>query len=199
MSDMPAPTREHIRLRPITVGEYHRMGDAGILGPDERVELLNGRILEMPPIGPRHAYILTELYALLQRTFHGRAVVRAQQPLTLGSLSEPEPDIVIARGPSERYAAVHPTAADALLVIEVSDSMLAIDRGEKLTAYAQGGVDEYWIVNLIDRVLERFSESDGTSFQERRIARLGEFVAPRAFPNDAIAVDDILALPHGSQ
>jgi Uma2 family endonuclease len=192
MSEMAASSSEHVRLRPITVEEYHRMGLAGILGSDERVELLNGRILEMPPIGPRHAYIVTGLYDLLRATFQGRAVVRSQQPLTLGSSSEPEPDVVLVCGPPERYESAHPTAAEALLVVEVSDATLPFDRGEKLVAYAQGGVPEYWIVNLVDGVIEQFAEPDGAKFREHRVAHAGERVTPRAFPDHAIAVDDIL-------
>jgi len=108
MSAMAAPISEHVLLRPITVVEYHRMGDANILGPDERVELLNGRIIEIPPIGPKHAYAVTELDELLNATFRDRAVVRAQQPLTLDSHSEPQPDLVLARRSSVRYKSAHP-------------------------------------------------------------------------------------------
>src|ERR1700692_2079208 len=117
VSDMASNTTEMARSRPITADEYHRMGEIGILGPDERVELLNGRIIEMPPIGPDHAYTVTELDELLRARVHGRAVVRVQPPLTLDSLSEPEPDLVLARGPSVRYKSAHPSAVDALLVI----------------------------------------------------------------------------------
>jgi Uma2 family endonuclease len=194
MSDMAAPTTDEVRLRPITVAEYHRMGETGILGPDERVQLVNGRIIEMPPIGPRHASQVGALDHLLTTRFEDRATVRVQQPLTLDSRSEPEPDIVIARGSWENYESAHPTAAEALLVIEVSDATLPTDRGEKLAAYAQSGVPEYWIVNLVDSVLEVYAEPDGAAYRERSVARAGERVAPRAFPDDAIAVDEILPL-----
>jgi Uma2 family endonuclease len=192
MSDMAAPTTDEVRLRPISVAEYHRMGETGILGPDERVQLVNGRIIEMPPIGPRHASHVGRLRRLLAARFEDRATVREQQPLTLDSRSEPEPDVVIARSSPEDYESAHPTAADALLVIEVSDSTLPTDRGEKLAAYAKSGVPEYWIVNLVDGVLERYADPDGVTYREQRVARSGERVAPRAFPNDAIAVDEIL-------
>src|ERR1700730_11119995 len=115
MSDMAAPTTEDVRLRPISVAEYHRMGETGILGPDERVQLVNGRIIEMPPIGPRHASHVSRVRRLLAARFEDRATVREQQPLTLDSRSEPEPDVVIARSSPEDYESGHPTAADALL------------------------------------------------------------------------------------
>jgi Uma2 family endonuclease len=192
MSDMAAPTTNGVRLRPISVAEYHRMGETGILGPDERVQLVNGRIIEMPPIGPRHASHVSRIRRLLAARFEDRATVREQQPLTLDSRSEPEPDVVIARSSPEDYESDHPTAADALLVVEVSDSTLSTDRGEKLAAYAKSGVPEYWIVNLVDGVLERYAEPDGVTYRERSVARSGERAAPRAFPDDAIAVDEIL-------
>ena len=192
MSDMAAPISEQVRLRPISVVEYHRMGEANILGPDERVELLNGRIIEMPPIGPDHAYTVTALDELLRARFRGRAVVRAQQPLTLDSLSEPEPDLVLASGPSVRYKSAHPTAVDTLLVIEVSHSSLSTDRGEKLAAYARSGVPEYWIVNIVDEVVEQHADPSGSLFRSHRIFRRGERIAPNAFPADAMAIDEIL-------
>lgn len=192
MSDMAAQTSENVRLRPITVEEYHRMGESGILGPDEHLQLVGGRIIEMPPIGPRHAYQVTELASQLHFRFRGRAVVRSQQPVRLDRFSEPEPDVVLALEPGDRYASAHPTAADTLLVIEVSDSTLRTDRGEKLIAYAQGGIREYWIVNLADRTLDIYTDPDGAAFRNKRVARTGEHVTPLAFPGDEIAVDDIL-------
>jgi Uma2 family endonuclease len=192
MSDMAAPISEQAQLRPISVVEYHRMGEANILGPDERVELLNGRIIEMPPIGPDHAYTVTELDELLRARFHGRAVVRDQQPLTLDSFSEPEPDLVLARGPSVRYKSAHPSPVDTLLVIEVSHSSLPTDRGEKLAAYARSGVPEYWIVNIVDEVVEQHADPAGSLFRSHRIFRRGERIAPNAFPADAIAIEEIL-------
>jgi len=192
MSDMAAPTTDEVRLRPITVAEYHRMGEIGILGPDERVQLVSGRILEMPPIGPRHAARVGVLDHLFSSRFEGRAAVRSQQPITLDSRSEPEPDVVIACRSRDGYESAHPTAAEVLLVVEVSDATLSTDRVEKLTAYAKSNVPEYWIVNLVDGVVELYAEPDGATYRRRHVARSGESVAPRAFPDDAIAVDDIL-------
>jgi Uma2 family endonuclease len=191
---MAAPTADDVRVRPISVEEYHRMGETGILGPDERVQLVNGRIIEMPPIGPRHASRVSRLRRLFAARFEDRVTVREQQPLTLDSTSEPEPDIVIARFSPEDYESAHPTAADTLLVVEVSESTLSTDRGVKLAAYANSGVPEYWIVNLVDGVLEAYAEPDGVTFRQHRVARSGERISPRAFPDEAIGVDEILPL-----
>jgi Uma2 family endonuclease len=192
MSDMLAASSEHVRLRPITVDEYHRMGDAGILRPDERVQLISGRIITMPPVGPAHAYRVTRLMRLLEGIFGGRAALRVQQPITLDTLSEPEPDIALVRLPEERYEFAHPTSADALLVIEVADATLRTDRGRKLRAYARSGVPEYWIVNLTDGVVEAHTDPDGDRYRTKRIVRRGEDISPLAFPVDPIAADDFL-------
>jgi len=192
MSDMVAASTEHVRLRPITVDEYHRMGDAGILRPDERLQLITGRIITMPPIGPAHAYRVTRIVRLLEAVFRGRAALRAQQPITLDAFSEPEPDIALVRLPEERYEFAHPTSADVLLVIEVADATLRTDRGRKLRTYAQSGVPEYWIVNLTDGVVETHREPDGHRYRTKRTVRPGEDVSPLAFSEDRIAADDML-------
>jgi Uma2 family endonuclease len=189
---MLAASSEHVRLRPITVDDYHRMGDAGILRSDERVQLISGRIITMPPIGPVHAYRVTRIMRLLEPVFSDRAALRAQQPITLDTLSEPEPDIALVRLPEERYEFAHPTSADVLLVIEVADATLRTDRGRKLRAYARSGVPEYWIVNLTDGVVETYSDPDRDRYRAKRIVRRGEDVSPLAFPDDVIAADDLL-------
>jgi Uma2 family endonuclease len=185
----PHGRHEDVRLRRISVEEYHRMGSAGIFGPDERVELLNGRIVETAPTGTLHAHVVTALADALHNAFRDRAVIRTQQPLTLDTWSEPRPDIVLACGPMDRYHSAHPAAADALLVIEVARATLPFDHGEKCTAYACAGIGEYWIVNLVDQVVERFTEPAGATFRARSTARPGERIAARVFPDDAIAVD----------
>jgi Uma2 family endonuclease len=192
MSDMLAASSERVRLRPITVDDYHRMGDAGILRPDERVQLISGRIIAMPPIGPEHAYRVRRIGRLLEAVFGGRAVVSAQQPITLDTLSEPEPDIALVRLPEKRYEFAHPTSADVLLVIEVADATLRTDRGRKLRAYARSGVPEYWIVNLTDGVVETYTDPDRDRYRTKRIVQRGEAVSPLAFPDDVIAADDLL-------
>jgi Uma2 family endonuclease len=192
MSDMANSIAGNVRTRHIDVDEYYRMAEVGILRPDERVELLNGRIIEMPPIGPRHAYAVAALQDALQTALRGRAVISSQAPVRLDRISEPQPDIRIVVGPRERYADVHPNPGDALLLVEVADSTLAHDSGEKLRAYARARVLEYWVVDLVHERIDVYGDPEGERYDAHRIVGRGEFIAPQAFPNDSIAVDDIL-------
>jgi Uma2 family endonuclease len=189
---MAGTIADNVRTRHIAVEEYYRMAEVGILRPDERIELLNGRIIEMPPIGPRHAYAVAALNASLQAMLGGGGVIFVQTPLRLDRLSEPQPDVLVVRQPLARYASTHPTPADTLLIIEVSESTLAYDRGEKLSAYARLGIPEYWIVDLINEHLEIYRDPDGDRYRSRENVGRGQRVAPRAFANDSIAVNDIL-------
>jgi Uma2 family endonuclease len=192
VSDM-GPTAAHVRSRPITAAEYYRMGEVGILGPDERVELLNGRIITMPPIGPRHAQTVRSLTRIFERVLGDRAVVSAQLPLDLGPASQPQPDVLLARLPAATYARAHPIPAACPLVVEVSETTLRHDAGEKLQAYARAGVAEYWIVDLVHGRIAMYTEPAGDGYRSQRVAAPGESIRPRAFPDVSIAVDDILA------
>lgn len=149
-----------IEPRPISVAEYHRMIDAGILDEDERVELLEGVIATMSPQNDPHSFALEELNSILVPQVQGRFRVRIQSPVTLGDRSEPEPDAVIVPPRSVRGRG-HPTSA--LLVIEISDTSLRRDRGVKSRIYARGGVPEYWIVNLKERCIEVYRDPDAAA------------------------------------
>jgi Uma2 family endonuclease len=143
--------------RRLSVDEYHRMIAAGILDEDERVELLEGVIVEMTPLGPPHAYCIEWLNRLLIRRLGDEYAIRPQLPLTLGGWNEPEPDLaVVRRDLSSRER--HP--GTALLAIEVSDSSLRKDRRVKASVYARFAIAEYWIVNVEERTVEQFSEPD---------------------------------------
>jgi Uma2 family endonuclease len=192
VSDMAAPSALGVRTRPITVGEYYRMAEVGIFRPNERVELLSGRILEMPPIGTRHGYTVAALDATLQALVDDRAVIFCQSALRLDVFSEPQPDILIVRGPIERYLDAHPIPVDALLVIEVAESTLPHDRGEKLRAYARAGIAEYWIVDLVHGHIEVYTEPDGDRYDARRSVQRGDVVSPHALPDVVLHVDKIL-------
>jgi Uma2 family endonuclease len=189
---MAASSALGVRTRPIAVGEYYRMAEAGIFRPDERVELLSGRILEMPPIGPRHGYAVAVLFAKLHAQVGGRAAIFCQSALRLDAFSEPQPDITVVRGPLDRYANAHPTPADAMLVIEVAESTLPHDRGEKLRAYARAGVAEYWIVDLLHGRIEVYTEPEGDWYDIHRSVQRGAIVTPHVLPGVALAVDEIL-------
>ena len=151
-----APSR-HV----ITVAAFHRMGEAGILGPAERVELIDGEIIDMSPIGALHAAIVARLTMLFSRELGGTAVVWCQNPLRLDDVSEPEPDIVILRPRADFYATAHPGPADALLVIEVSDTSLAYDLDVKVPLYARHGIPEIWVIDAATRRTRVFRQPGG--------------------------------------
>jgi Uma2 family endonuclease len=189
MSDMPAQAVLKARLRPIAVDEYYRMGEVGILRSDEHVELLNGRVIEMPPIGPRHNYVVSALHATLVILLGDRAVPLCQGPVRLDRFSEPQPDIVVVRAPRERYRDAHPTPADVLFFVEVSDTSQAYHRVEKRKAYARAAIPEYWIVDVPRERIEVYTEPAGTRYRSHAVFSRGDMLAPRAFPYDALAVD----------
>jgi Uma2 family endonuclease len=146
------------RQRPIRVDEYHRMIEAGILGEDERVELIDGVLVAMTPQGRLHAFVIQELNRLLVRALADEYKLLTQLPLTLGSGSEPEPDLAVVRAEDARSRTRHPAAA--LLVIEVAGDSLRLDRETKAGLYARAGVPEYWIVNLAAAAIEVYRDPD---------------------------------------
>ncbi len=143
--------------RQFTVDEYHRMIEAGILSENDRVELLDGWILEMSPIGPPHATSVSLVAAALQDVLPVGWHLRTQAPITLEN-GEPEPDVTIVRGGIRDYVTHHPSATDVALLVEVADASIQYDRLQKRSQYAAAGIPEYWIVNLIDRRLEVFRD-----------------------------------------
>jgi Uma2 family endonuclease len=154
------------RRHRISVEEYHRMGEVGLLAPDARVELIDGDIIDMPPIGLRHAAIVIRLDRLLQRAVGDRAIVACQSPIQLGDFSEPQPDFALLAPREDFYEHKRPTAADVLLAIEVSESTLKYDRETKRTLYAGYGVPEFWMFDLVGRRLHFFSKPSGTTYTE---------------------------------
>lgn len=174
-----------------TVAEYEELGRAGIFGEDDRVELLNGEIIIMSPIGYRHATALRWLNNFLARRAGDRYEVDPQNPFNLDDASQPQPDLTLV-DPAVGGKGRHPTAADLFLVIEVSDSTVRYDRVDKLPAYARNGVREYWLLNLDDGVLEVYRGPRGEVYQEVRVLGPEESVAPLAFPDVVVKVGDFL-------
>ena len=171
------------------------MGESGILGPEERVELLDGQLIAMPPGGPPHAYSMRRVTNYFYQRFAGRASVGVQTPMALDKWSEPEPDIMLNGLPDEQYASAHPTPEQVLLVVEVAMSSLRYDAGMKLRAYARQGIREYWIVDLAHERIDVYREPKGERYAKHRRAGRGHSIAPLAFPDDAVAVDDVLPPP----
>ncbi|HEY0394960.1 MAG TPA: Uma2 family endonuclease [Candidatus Elarobacter sp.] len=177
---------------PITVDEYHRMVETGRLREGDRVELLNGRLIAVPPTSPPHAGSSSALLALFFRNFGDRAHIGSQSPVVLDDWSEPEPDVVVSRTEPGRYMTRHPTPADVLLVVEVSRSTLRFDRGEKLAAYARCAIAEVWIVDLVHHRLETYAEPAGETYRVRSVYGRADRVSARAFPADSIAIADFM-------
>jgi Uma2 family endonuclease len=171
----------------IDVTRYHRMIDAGIFHPDERIELIEGELLEMAPIGIPHAYAVMAFTRLLVEAIpRDSGVVSIQGPVTLGDLSEPQPDVLVLRPPVERYRKARPRGADVLLLVEVSESTLRFDRKRKLPLYARHGVPESWILNLVDGQLETYREPWSGGYGLRRVLERGEPATPALLPGVAL-------------
>jgi len=144
----------------IDVERFHRMIDAGCFDDDDRVELIDGELRDMPPIGPPHGGTTDTLTMTLVPRLAGKAIVRVQGPLSLDDGTELYPDLAVLRRRDDVYRRSHPTADDVLLVIEVADSSLALDQGAKLAKYAEAGIRRYWIVDLRHRTLHDYQDPD---------------------------------------
>jgi Uma2 family endonuclease len=175
------------------VDEYYRMAETGIIGPEERVELIDGEVLEMTPIGHRHAIsvdLATETFVL---SFAGRAIVRIQNPLRLGKYTEPVPDVVLLKHRADRYRGRTVMAEDAILVMEVSDTTLRYDRDIKRPMYAAAGIPEMWIVNLeTDELFVYRDPVNGVYTTSLVVSRSGS-ISVSAFPETNFKIDDLLA------
>lgn len=190
--------QRRFRIRRLTVDEYHRMIERGVIPTDERVELLEGVLHEMTPKGPRHAESLRRLLRTFFREIDEEvAHVRAQDPVTIPAAdSEPEPDIALVVPRDGGYAVRHPYPGEVLLLVEIAESSLDEDPTEKGPLYAGAGIPEYWTVNLADDQLEVYREpkqitSDGATYHQRLLYGAGDRVAPNAFPACVIDVASI--------
>jgi len=184
----PAPTQ-----RQFTVDEYYRMGEAGVFGEDDQVELLDGRIYTMSPIGSEHAACVDRLTKLFVLWSGEEVIVRVQNPVRLDERSEPEPDLALLAPQDDGYAAQHPRPDDVVLVVEVADTSLSFDRDVKLPLYATAGIPELWIVNLDDEQIEVHWAPEGERYTEHRQYERGQSISVRALSDLApIAVDDVL-------
>ena len=168
-----APARHKLNVR-----DYHRMADAGIFGEDDRIELIDGDLIDMAPIGPEHAAVVNRLTEAFVMACAGRAIVSIQNPIQIDELSEPQPDVAILRRREDFYATGgHPGPADILLLVEAADSSLRFDRTVKLPLYARAGIAELWIVDLKRRVLDAYKGPAGNGYRENTTHRAGEELA----------------------
>lgn len=180
--------------RKFTVDEYNRMGEVGILGEDDRVELIEGEIVEMPPIGNPHWTTVDRLNMLLASALGPlqRAIVSIQNPVAISDISEPQPDVVVRRHRDDFYTGQDVSIEDILLLIEVSDTTIDYDRRRKLPLYARAGVAEVWIVDINGKAIEVYREPGGGQYARSLVLRTGESTAPLLIPELTITVDDVL-------
>jgi Uma2 family endonuclease len=179
--------------RLFTIDEYHQMAQAGVLHEDDRVELLDGEIIEMSPIGSRHAACVARLTAVFSRYLQTRAIVWGQNPVRLGDRSEPQPDLALLRPKSDYYASAHPSAAEVLLLVEVADSSLELDRDIKVPLYARAGVQEVWLIDLTASALTVYREPSLGAYRTEATFGRGDQVQPQAFSDLTLEVADLLA------
>lgn len=175
-----------------TVAEYDRMGETGILTEDDRVELVEGEIIEMSPIGKRHAACVGRLTNLFGRLLAERTIVWVQNPIVLNDYSEPQPDVALLRRRDDFYERSLPTPDDVLLVIEVADTTIEYDRQIKIPLYARAGIAEVWIVNLVDEQIEVYAEHVNDAYQSKREFKRGETINSPSALNLTLGVDEIL-------
>ena len=178
-----------LKKRKFDVEEYHRLGEVGILNEDDRVELIEGELVEMAPIGGEHATVVSKLTMILARQCDSSQLVHVQNPLRLDRTSEPQPDLVLARLiPGSRDV---PNFKDALLVIEVADSTYNYDRKIKAPLYARAGVPEFWIVDCQNRRVEVHSDAKGGVYENVTVADDTVTLVPRLAGNIAVRLADL--------
>lgn len=182
---------ERLRRHRLMVSEYLRMGEAGILAPDARVELIEGEIFDMAPIGSLHAGTVTRLGRMLERAVGDTALVYIQNPVVLSNYSAPQPDLALLRPREDFYTTSHPGPLDVLLLIEVADTTLHDDREVKASLYATHGVPEYWIVDLEGKGVHVFREPQSGRYRQTFTATGPEVLVPVRLPDVRIDVSKI--------
>ena len=178
--------------RRFTVDEYYWMARVGILRPSDRVELIDGEIIEMNPIGEPHAGTVNRLNSVFSRRLGDAVIVAVQNPIRLDNGSEPEPDLALLRPRRDFYATGHPTPSDVLLVVEVSDTTVEYDTQTKAPLYARAGIPELWIVDLTRACVMVYLDPADAGYATTRVLRRGEVLRPLAFPDLALPIDDVL-------
>ena len=176
---------------PFTVESYQRLAELGVLGENDRVELIDGQVVEMTPIGDRHASCVRRLYDWFAHHALALAIIDVQNPVVLGANNAPQPDLALLKRRADGYRQ-HPRARDVLLVIEVADTTLAYDRDVKIPLYARAGIPEAWLVNLPADRIDVYREPVAGKYAAVRTASRGETLSPLRFPNVILRIDVIL-------
>lgn len=175
--------------RKFTLEQYHKMAESGILTENDRVELIRGEIIEMSPIGRRHAACVRRLHKLFSEKLSLLAIVDTQNPVELSDRSEPQPDVVLLQPRPDFYEAGHPKAKDIFLLVEVADTTAETDRDVKIPLYAENGISEVWLVNINEQCVEVYREPLSTGYQNVQKFQRGQTLSIQAFPDIDITVD----------
>jgi Uma2 family endonuclease len=178
-----------VMKRLINVDEYYKMAEVGILKPGDRVELINGEIYEMSPIGSRHGSVVKTLAMILNEIFKGEAVIGIQDPVRLDESNEPEPDISILKYRADFYSQAHPGAHDILAIIEVADSSLRHDKQVKMPLYANYDIPAYWIIDIATKQITVHLDPVGNSYSSQQVYGIGDEIV---LLGKTIVVGDLL-------
>lgn len=174
---------------------YHRLISSGILHEDDRVELIEGRIVDMAPIGTRHSACVNRLNSLFGQGLTGRAIVSVQNPVQLPEeQSEPQPDITLLKYREDFYSDALPKGEDVFLIIEVADTSIEYDRGTKIPLYARANIQEAWVVNLLENCIEIYSSPSAGGYKSRSVARHDQTISPKSFSDIRLTAKQILGL-----
>jgi Uma2 family endonuclease len=175
-----------------TVHDYHRMAEVGLLSEDSRVELIEGEIIEMSPIGSTHGGTVKRSSAFLNRTLGDAVIVSVQDPIRLNDFSEPQPDIALLKPRKDFYSKSHPMPEDVLVVIEVADTSVNYDRNVKLPLYARAGISEAWLVVLAKDVIEVHSQPKNGKYQKVQRLKRGKTLTSQTLANFSCRLEDLL-------
>ncbi|MBF2019617.1 MAG: Uma2 family endonuclease [Hydrococcus sp. C42_A2020_068] len=175
-----------------TVEQYHKMAEAGILKEDDRVELIRGEIIEMSPIGTRHAAYVRRLNNLLSALLGDRVLVDLQNPVKLDDTSEPQPDVTLLRPRQDFYESAHPQSTDIFLIIEVADTTVKYDREIKISLYAENNITEVWLVDINGQCVEVYRDPTPSGYQNIQTFRQGQVLSIQAFADITLSVDELL-------
>ncbi|HEY9860166.1 MAG TPA: Uma2 family endonuclease [Candidatus Obscuribacterales bacterium] len=178
--------------RQFTVAQYHQMVEAGILTEDDRVELIDGEVIELSPISSRHAACVNRLNYLFHSRLRDRAIVRVQNPVELSDRSEPQPDVALLQPRPDFYEAGHPQPQDILLLVEVADTTVEFDREIKMPLYAKSGVREVWLVDLNQNAIAVYREPSLSGYAQVEQLQRGQELTVQAITDVTLAVDEVL-------
>ncbi|HEY8508436.1 MAG TPA: Uma2 family endonuclease [Steroidobacteraceae bacterium] len=179
--------------RPITVEEFCRMGRAGAFGPEARVELIEGEIIDMPPTGPRHDGTVMQLTMLLYHAIGNRALIKGQGVIFLSDISAPQPDVALLKPRPDFYKTSHPTASDTCLIVEVSDSRLRYDLQRKVPLYARHNAPEVWVVDVKGGELHVFRSPEAGAYADKRSIREPGVIELAALPGVRVDLTGLLS------